>query len=147
MDPASLAAIAVSTLGLYLTKGLEEFAKTAGKDAYEGAKHLLATLKKHWAGDPIASDYLERFEKKPDAYAAGLEDILKERLDENGELKSRIEDAIKQIGPRLDIIVKMSHGEDVTGIKAKEFVRGQAKVTVDVDQGKGVRGADVERIG
>src|SRR5215210_1288847 len=64
MDPitASLAANVVAVLAPYVAVGAQEFVRNAGKDAYEKAKTMLASLKAKWTGDEEATDALTRFE-------------------------------------------------------------------------------------
>ena len=147
MDPASLSTFAIAILGPYVSKGVEEFTKAVGEVAYEKAKKLFGTLKTRWAGDPVASDQLARFEKKPEVHGPALEEVLAEKLAQDKDLAKDVEQTVKEIGPALKILVKMNEGEDVTGLKAREMRSGKADVTLDVGKGKNVKGAEFDTIG
>lgn len=147
MDPAALASTVMSILGPYVTKGVEEFTRAAGEVAYEKGKQLLATLKARWAGDPAATDHLARFEKKPAVYAPALEDVLKEKLEHDQQLAAQLDQTVKEIGPDIQIIMKMGQAEDVTGFEADEMTSGKAGVELDIESGKHVKGAVIKRIG
>lgn len=149
MDPIiiSLAAKAVGVLMPYATMSAGEFVKTAGQAAYEKSKNLLQTLKSSWSGDKEATDTLENFEKKPERYQSVIEDILKEKLSQDKDFANDIQKLIKDIGPQLDIILKMKVGEKVVGLDADEMTGGKAKVQMDIEQAKDVTGARIKRIG
>lgn len=133
MDPAALASAVVSVLGPYVTKGVEEFTKAAGEAAFQKAKQLFATLKTRWVGDAAAADQLARFEKKPEVYAPTLKDILEENIQQDSQLAGQLEQTVKQMGPSLQIILKMAQAEDVTALKAKEFTTGKANIQMNVN--------------
>jgi hypothetical protein len=147
MDPATLAGTVISILTPYVTKGAKELVETAGQLAYDHAKKLFNTLKSRWSADPVAADSLSRFEKKADVHGPVLKEIVEERLKTDQQLFEEVSQTVKDLGPRLDILVKMAEGEDVTGLRAKNVTRGDVKVSVDVGKGKNVKGADIENLG
>jgi hypothetical protein len=147
MDPAALASAVVSVLGPYVTKGVEEFTKAAGEVAYEKAKQLLATLKTRWVGDAAAADQLARFEKKPEVYAPVLKDVLEEKIQQDSQLAIQLEQTVKQMGPSLQIFIKMAQGEDVTALEADEMTKGQVNVNIDIGSGKRITGPKIKHIG
>lgn len=152
MDPiiATLAANAVAVLIPYVKKGAEEFASEVGNAATEKVKILLNTLKTRLSGDKEAAGNLERFEEKPERYKSALEDNLLEKLDQDKNLAAELEKLLKEIkdaSPNIDVYIKMTEGEDVTGIRGKEMKKGKAKVSMEIEKGKNVTGADIEQIG
>jgi hypothetical protein len=148
MEPVTtIAATVIGVLSPYLAKGAEEFIKAAGKDAYEKAKMLLGTLKARWAGDKEASEQLARFEEKPERYRPVLEDILHEKLAQDNDLMTELNRLLQEMGPTLNVVMKMKEAEDVTGLEAKEMAGGRASVTQEIEKGKNVTGAKIDRIG
>src|ERR687897_1910371 len=144
---ASLAANVVSVLAPYVVVGAQEFARNVGKEAYEKAKTMLASLKAKWSGDEEATDALNRFEEKPERYAPVLEDVLKEKLAEDKELAAVLSTLLNEMGPSLEVVQKMEEGRKVTGIEAEEMAGGTATVNQDIGHGEDVTGASIRRIG
>ena len=152
MDPIimTLAANAVAYLVPYVKKGAEEFAGDVGKAATGKVKNLLNALKTRLSGDKEATDQLIYFEKDPETYKSVLETILQKRLDQDTDLAAELEILIKEIketSPNLEVYIKMTEGEDVTGMKAKEMKKGKAKVDIGIVKGKKVVGVEIDRIG
>ena len=149
MDPvtATLAANVMTVLMPYAAMGAQEFAKSAGKEAYEKAKSLIATLKARWAGDEEAADTLARFEEKPERYQPVLKDILEEKLSQDKELATELATILNQMGPTLEIIQQMEEGRRVTGLEAAQMSGGRASVRQDIQRGEDVTGARISRIG
>jgi len=149
MDPitASLAANVVAVLAPYVAVGAQEFVRNAGKDAYEKAKTMLASLKAKWNGDEEATEALTRFEEKPERYTPVLEDVLKEKLTEDKELAMVLSTLLEEMGPSLEVVQKMEEGRRITGIEAEEMAGGRATVNQDLSRGEDVTGARISRIG
>src|SRR5215212_7107683 len=149
MDPitATLAANVVAVLAPYVAVGAQEFVRNAGKDAYEKAKTMLASLKAKWTGDEEATDALTRFEDKPERYASVLEDVLREKLAEGKELAMALSTLLEEMGPSLEVVQRMEEGRKVTGIEAEEMAGGRATVNQDIVRGEDVTGAKIRRIG
>jgi len=148
LDPSSATLVAniIAVLMPYVKKGADEFAcavgKAAGEDAANKAKNLLTTLKARWKGDKEATESLSNFEEKPERYQSVLEDILKEKLDEDKELATKLAKIIEDMGqPTLKIIQKMKRGEDVTGVEAKKLTGGKIEVEQDIEEATNVTGA------
>jgi hypothetical protein len=149
VDPvtASLAANVVAVLAPYVVMGAQEFAKNAGKEAYEKAKGMLTALKAKWAGDEEATDALTRFEEKPERYAPVLEDVLKEKLVQDRELAAVLSTLLNEMGPSLEVVQRMEEGRRVMGLEADEMTGGRATVNQDIGRGEDVTGARIRRIG
>jgi hypothetical protein len=149
VDPvtATLAANVVAVLAPYVAVGAQEFARNVGKDAYEKAKTMLATLKAKWSGDREAEDALTRFEEKPERYSPVLEDVLREKLAEDKELAAVLSTLLNEMGPSLEVVQRMEEGRRVIGIEAEEMTGGRATVNQDIGTGEDVTGARIRRIG
>jgi len=147
VDAAALASKVISVLMPFVTTGVEEFTRAAGKAAYEKIQSLIATLKKKWAGDSEASQNLTRFEEKPDRYKLVLEDILKEKVSKDRDLADQLERMLGELGPEIDIIQKMKFGERIVGLDADDMRSGQARVKQEIDEAKDVTAAKIKRIG
>jgi len=147
MDPVTLAGSVIAILTPYVTKGAKELIETVGEVAYDHAKKLLNTLKARWSGDPVASDSLARFEKKPEVHAPALQEIVEERLANDAQLREEISQTVKDIGPKLNILVKMTKGQGVTALDAENVTRGDVNVTVDIGDGTNITGAKIKNLG
>src|SRR5215212_7296283 len=117
MDPitVTLAANVMTVLMPYAAMGAQEFVKSAGKDAYEKAKSLMATLKARWAGNDEAIDTVARFEEKPERYQPVLKDILEEKLIQDPDLAAQLATLLNEMGPSLEIIQQMEEGRSQAG--------------------------------
>ena len=148
MDPvtATLAANVMTVLMPYATMAAHEFVKSAGKDAYQKAKSLIATLKTRWAGNEEATETLARFEEKPERYQPVLKDILEEKLIQDQELAAELATLLNEMGPSLEIIQQMEEGRRVTGLEAEQMSGGRARVRQDIQRGEDVTGARITRI-
>jgi len=149
MDPvtATLAANVMTVLMPYAALGAQEFVKSAGKEAYEKAKSLMATLKARWAGNDEAIDTVARFEEKPERYQPVLEDILEEKLIQDPELATELATLLNEMGPSLEVIQQMEEGRRVTGLEAEQMSGGTTRVRQDIERGEDVTGARISRIG
>jgi hypothetical protein len=144
---ASLAANVVAVLAPYVAMGAQEFAKNAGKEAYEKAKGMLATLRAKWTGEEEATDALARFEEKPERYAPVLEDVLREKLAQDEELAVVLSNLLDKMGPSLEVVQRMKDVRRVTGFEAEEMTGGRATVRQDIESADDVTGASIGRIG
>ena len=149
MDPitVTLAANVMTVLMPYAAMGAQEFVKSAGKDAYEKAKSLMATLKARWAGNDEAIDTVARFEEKPERYQPVLKDILEEKLIQDPDLAAQLATLLNEMGPSLEIIQQMEEGRRVTGLEAEQMSGGTARVRQDIERGEDITGARIGRIG
>lgn len=149
MEPItmSLASTVMSILMPYAKEGIDEFVKTAGKDAYEKAKGLVDSLKNNWSRDKEATAALENFEKNPGRYQFVLKDILDEQLETNNDLSKEVQKIINDMGPDLEIIQKMKEAENVVGLKADSMTSGKVTIMQDIEKARNTTGADVEHVG
>lgn len=147
MDPATIATAVLAILAPYAKKSAQEFIRTAGEVGYERAKRLLATLKERWTGDEEASAVLTQFEKKPERYEGVLQDVLKEKLQTDTTLSADLDQQIRELGPKLQVIQRMNVGENVTGADIEEARKGSIAVEQEINQGKDVTGARIGTLG
>ena len=144
---ATLATTVMGVLLPYVTRGAKEFATIAGDAAFEKAKALMETLKKRWSGDPEAAQTVERFEQKPERYEPVMKDILEEKLTADPALAQDVKTQIDAMGPELAIIQRLKDVDTVTGLDVREMNRGKASVTQDIERGRNITGAKIDKLG
>lgn len=149
MDPTliALAAKTVAILRPYVAKTATEFISTVGQTGHDRAKALLDRLRSRWAGDVGSTVVLDQFEQDPDTFERPLDAILQRQLADDSEFREEVESAIEELGPTLEIFQRMGVGENVTGLEADELARGKVSVRQEIDQGSGITGARLGRIG
>ena len=147
MDPATIVSTAMAVLTPFVKKGVAEFGRAAGQVACDKAQQLLEFVRGKLAGDKTASDNLETFEKKPDIYKPVIEDTLQEKLTSDTDFAAELEKRLAEMGPQLDIILKIQVAKDVTGLAADSMAGGSARVVIESEQGTNVTGAKIGRIG
>jgi len=147
MDPATIITTAMAVLTPFVKKGVAEFGRAAGQAACDRAQQLLEFIKGQLAGDKTASDNLATFETKPDVYKPVIEDTLKEKLATDPGFARELEQRLKEMGPQLDIILKISDAKNVTGLDADTVAGGKVNVSITSDKGDNVTGARIGRIG
>ena len=131
----ALASKAIKVLAPYVKKGFEKFAGDVGEVAAKKVKGLFDTIKARLAGDKFASDSLERFEKKPEAYMDSVKEVLKDKLVEDKNFEKELDGLLKELGPIIEIFqdVKVVKGK-LIGIDADKMTRGKGKVTQRSDE-------------
>jgi hypothetical protein len=131
MDPATLAASAVAILTPYVSKAGKELVDTVGQLAYDHAKKLFTSLKARWSNDPVAADTLSRFEKKPEVHGPALQEIVEERVQTDNELREEIDRTAQELGPQLNVFLKLTTGENVTAVDIENAKRGKINASVE----------------
>jgi len=147
MDPSTIVTGVISLLMPFVTKSAQELVITIGEVGYEKMKGLLAGLKQRWIGDPVASDALERFEKKPEIYRPLLEEILQEKLSNDSVLAEELAELLQTMGPTLTVIQKGNLAQNITGVDVGEVNSGTIHVTQEFGTAQGMTGAKINRIG
>jgi hypothetical protein len=107
-------------------------------------------LKLRWGGKPEdeeASVVLEQFEKKPDRYEPVLREVLEEKVASDPELAEDLARQVRELGPVLEIVQRMRNAEGVTGLEAKEIKSGKTSISQDIEGGRDITGAKIDRIG
>ena len=95
MEPVS---IIVTALTAGAVAALKDTASQAVKDAYSGLKTL---IQKRFAGQPEAEMALAQIEKKPEVWAAPLQDALAESgLDKDEEILKQAQQVLKLVQPQ-----------------------------------------------
>lgn len=107
IDVAALATTIVSTILLpYVKKGADKLAEGLGEKLGEAsAQHVTGTMGKIWERIKaiFSSDddkqALAQFEKRPDAAKGLVEEILKEKLAQDGKLAQELTEILARPGP------------------------------------------------
>ncbi len=146
LDPgtAALAATTLSLLAPYLQTGAEEFAKSAGKSAFEQVQKLLARIRKQFEPDSEAKENLARFEDKPNRYRAVVEDILREKLSSDAKFAQELRDLLQAMGPTIKVVQELDEVTRVTGLKAKSIKSGDIDIHQTVKKGDDVTGVELD---
>lgn len=151
MEPITigLGAKVIDVLMPYVIKGATELGKEIGKPAVKEVESLLKTLKVRLSGDKEATDNLAHFEEKPERYKEVFKDILEEKLDKDKDLATELDRHLKEMGPTLDIIMKIKVAKKkVTGLEADEMEGGNTRIDQDIGIAEDdVIGAKIKRIG
>ena len=88
MDPitAPLAANVVAVLAPYVAVGTQGFVRTAGKDAYEKAKPMVAELTGSYAADPAYAAKIKRYldELESDPVTNGVPELSEQEQNHRG---------------------------------------------------------------
>lgn len=147
MDPATIVTTVMAVLTPFVKKGVAEFGRAAGQAACDKAEQLLGYLKAKLAGDPAAASNLDKFEKKPEAYQAAVEDALKEKVAAEPAFAAELETRAKDLGPVLVIIQDLETGRRVVGLDATEIKSGNISTTQKIKDAEDVTGIRAGRIG
>jgi hypothetical protein len=149
MDPITiaLATQVISVLAPFVSNAANEFASKVGDAAFDKASAILAAIKKRWAGDPVASADLSRFEQNPQVFQPVLQDTLQKKLSEDKELADLLSQLLQEMGPSLEVVQKMDVGKNVVGLEGHDMKSGSASVTQEIKQADGVVGIKLNDIG
>lgn len=147
MDLISIATGVITVLTPYIKAKLKKFTESKGEAAFKKEIELLNTLKKRFEGDNYALESLSRFEKKPENYRSGLEDILKEKLSKDADLVKELSKLLQEAGPAAEVTIKADEIEGGTGLKVKKMRKGKGKVTIETKKAKDTIGAEIEEMG
>jgi hypothetical protein len=95
MDPATLA---LTAAGLVAMKALEAAGGEAGKTGWQALGRIAQTIRGWFAGDPDATETLDRLEAKPEsqARAAELAEVLQPRLEADPRLVAELARLVDQ---------------------------------------------------
>lgn len=143
----TLAATVISIVSPYLVKGAEEFAKSAGKAAFEGAKALLERLSQWWKDDPIANAAATSMESDPEHFGKMLGAQLEHQLAKDQSFVNELRALVDNLGPSVDVIQRMQVARDVTGADIGTLVRGHVRVEQDMGDAQRVTGFRSDKVG
>ena len=98
MDVSVIASAAVALLSPYLAKAGEELAKKAGTAAWDQVTKIHQAVKARFKTeeDTFPAQTLERFEKEPEKYSGGMEDVLKGVLKKDPEFSQSLADLLNK---------------------------------------------------
>ncbi|MGZ3626950.1 MAG: hypothetical protein ACXVDN_04665 [Ktedonobacteraceae bacterium] len=149
MDPITiaLASQVISVLVPFVSKAADEFASKVGDAAFDKASAILGAIKKKWAGDPVASADLTRFEQNPQVFQTVLQDTLQKKLSDDKELADLLSQLLHDMGPSLEVVQKMDVGKNVIGFEGHDMKSGSASVTQEIKQADGVTGIKLNDLG
>jgi hypothetical protein len=147
MDPATIAAAAVTLLSPYVKDAGSELVKTVGEVALEKAKGLLTWLKDRFAGDPVAVKDLSRFEGDPDRFEAGLQSTIEEKAHADPAFAAELKRRIDEVGPEITVFQKIKDGKTVVGVDADAIHSGKTAVTQEADGVDNLTGVRAKTIG
>ena len=142
MDPVTIATAALTVLSPYVKHAGEALVKTVGEVALEKAKGLLGWLKSRFAGDPVATKDLSRFEADPDKFESGLKSTIEEKAQTDPAFAAELKKRLDEIGPQIVVFQKIKDGKLAVGVEADRIQSGKVSVTQDnenVDTSIGVR--------
>ena len=147
MDPKQLAATVVSLLLPWAVKSGKEIIDAAGEVAYTKTKALVDKLKARWSGNEKATTTLEYFEEDPETFEGALTKTIERELEQDEAFAHEVKGMVDDLGPRLKILQEMDEGNDVTGLRADAFNKGEAEITQKIKKGTKITGADLGSIG
>jgi hypothetical protein len=119
----SLAGQAVQLLTPYIKKGFDKFSEEVGKSAAEKVKGLFNTIKSKFLNDQKAIDTMAQFQKEPEVHEVEIKNILMEKLAQDKDLVTELNNRLKELKPILEIVQKgklVSATGEVTGLKAEK---------------------------
>jgi hypothetical protein len=139
----ALAASVISLVSPYLSKGAEEFAKEAGKEAFAQVKALIERLALWWKGDAIAGALVSAFPAKPVDAANMLGMSLAAALNNDASFADDVGRLVSAVDPYVEVVQRIKVAEGVTGAEIGEMLRGKLRVLQEMDTAKDVTGAKI----
>jgi hypothetical protein len=150
MDPITIAAGAVALLAPFVRQAGEEFAGEAGKVVWEKTRTLLSRLKTRLAGDRVAAQTVERFQRDPDIATDDMQSVLEERLASDPRLLKEIGELlaeVKQAGPQVTVVQRVKEAERLVGVEGGRLKQGRIDVTQESDRASDTTGVKLDEIG
>ena len=142
-----LAATVISIVSPYLAKGAEEFAKTAGKGVFDGAKALVDRLSRWWKDDPIANAAATSLPSDPQHFGKMLGAQLEHALKKDDAFAKELRSLVDSMGPSIEVVQKMQVATGVTGADIGNLVSGQVRVNQDIGHAEDVIGFKADKVG
>ena len=150
MDAVTIVTAALTALTPYLAKGAEKFIQEMGSDAYEKTKNLFSTLKAKWAGEEKTAVALQNYEQAPQLYEPVIENLLKEKIENDPDLKTELTNQLQEMAPlmapHIKVFQKVQNGENITGVEAEEIRRARIEVEQDLTNVKNATGVKAKVI-
>ena len=142
--------LVATVLGLvapYLAKGAEEFAKEAGKQAFEKVDALVERLRAWWTKDPVAAALASDLPANPEENSKMLGERLTRAMERDASLATDIRRLVSEGSPYIEVIQKIEVAKGVTGAKVKEVVRGTLSVKQEMKSADSVTGVQIDKLG
>lgn len=139
MDPLTIGASVVTILTPYVADAGKQLLATVGEAGVEKTKELMHWLKARFAGDPVATTDLTRFEKDPAGYAKPLQDTIDSKVKEDPAFSTEIAKRVDDLAPAITIIQKFKNAKNMTGLQG-DTTAGQVAVTQEGETAENVVG-------
>lgn len=139
MDPVTIGTAVVTILTPYVADAGKELVKTVGEAGVAKTKELMQWLKGKFAGDPVATTDLARFEKDPAGYAKPLQDTIASKIKEDPAFSAEISTRINELGPYVTIVQKFRDAQDMIGVEGR-IGSGRVSVTQEGEIARNVTG-------
>ena len=147
MDPLSIGSAVVSLLTPFVKDAGQELAETLGQAGAGKVKELLVWMKSKFAGDPAATQDLQRFGKSPEKFGPSLEESIQQKADTDPQFRAEITQMMKELGPVIAVVQNLKTGKGVTGVDADNLRSGKVDVRQTIDGGENITGARIKDIG
>ena len=144
---STLAATVIAAITPLLVAGGEEFAKSAGKAAFEGVRSIVTRLSSWWSTKPVAKAAVESIRENPEEGAKVLSTLLDSELARNPQMQAELESLLGRIRPHLEVISKIEIADGVTGARITELLDGTVRVTQVIGTAKNTLGVDIGKMG
>ena len=142
-----LVATVISIAAPYLTKGAEEFAKSAGAAAFDAAKALMNRLQKWWSKAPVAEAAAKALPSDPERYAKLLGEELESDVAKDPSLAAELQQLVSAAGPYVDVIQKIDVANGVTGADIGSLVSGHVRVQQEIRDAQNVTAFKATKVG
>lgn len=147
MDPVTIGTAVVTILSPYVADAGKEMVKAAGEIGLEKAKGLMTWLKQKFAGDPVATSDLSRFEQNPTTFAPALQATIEKKVAEDPAFSAEITDRVKELGPIITVIQNFKTAKGVIGVEAETIKSGNISATQTFESGENIVAVKGDRIG
>jgi hypothetical protein len=144
MDPVTIGTAVVAILTPYFKDAGTEVVKAAGEAGVEKVKGLVQWLKGKFAGDPVATADLTRFEKNPDTFGEVLKTTIATKAQEDPAFASEAQQKVKELGPVFNIVQRFDEAIDNVGLKGDHVGRGTFNIEQTGKKGSGNTGAEIK---
>jgi len=143
----TLAATVLGLIAPYLAKGAEEFAKEAGKQAFDKIGAVVDRLRAWWSKDPVAAALASELPASPEDNSKMLGERLARAMERDPSLSSDLSRLVSESGPYVDVVQKIEIAKGVTGAKIKEAIRGTLSVKQEMKNADSVTGVEIDKLG
>ncbi|MCQ0987163.1 hypothetical protein [Jiella marina] len=143
MDLVSIASAAVIALTPFLTKVGESAGEEVGKKTLAVGEKLLELLYRRWQGKPEAEDRLANLATGEESAKADLQSALAVEMATDAKFAELVKAILENDdAPELNIDQDIVDGEELTGARIREVLRGRINVRQKAENVKTVTGID-----